>query len=60
MIAEDLRAAENLLDWREQRENLCTTFFMRLDTLILYTSPRQLRSVFAKNDSLYRLETVIL
>ena len=27
MLAEDLRDAENLLDWREQRENLCMTFW---------------------------------
>jgi hypothetical protein len=27
MVAEDLREAENLLDWREQRENLCMTFW---------------------------------
>ncbi len=27
MVAEDLRDAENLLDWREQRENLRTTFW---------------------------------
>jgi hypothetical protein len=40
MVAEDLRDAENLLDWREQRENLCTTFSETRHTL--WTISRQL------------------